>query len=140
MDREKLNVLMSETVPQRAWNNFKKYLTRWWFVVAQIIMGAIAILFGEPRALWTNLLLCLGLFILASVLAPWRQRNEVRRALKEAAPIYDADRWLSLEKEFRSIEGCHGRGSVGESRRLSQKMECVGKRRTAVYAASGKGR
>ena len=104
MDQKQLNVLMSEPVLRRTWKDFKKYLTRWWFALAQIFLGAIAYFFGEPKALLINLLLCLVLFILASVLAPWRQRDELRQAFNVAAPIYDVAAWSSLEKEFRSIK------------------------------------
>ena len=76
---------LQETVFSRGWRDTIEYWSDWRFWRAEVFGGgSIAIVWGAEAALVAIALLAAAIWIVATVMAPFRQRDEVRAALMDA--------------------------------------------------------
>ena len=96
--------LLRQGTLRRGWEDTEKCLAHSLFWVAEVFVGGtVGVIYGGMAALLFVLALFVAVFIVATVTAPARQRDELRRAFNVAVPTYDAAAWLTIEKEFRDI-------------------------------------
>jgi len=96
--------LLAQGTLSRGWEDTQKCLTHGLFWIAEVgIGGTVAWAYGGGMALIFIATIFLSILIVAVATAPVRQRGELRRAFNVAAPAYNAESWMSLEKDFRGI-------------------------------------